>query len=49
MSMSQKEIEVLVVAAVTAFSKFERIPAQVLKEYAKLGYFINFSPSGASY
>lgn len=49
MELSLKEIEVLVVVAVTAFTNFERIPAKLLKEYAEIGYFINFSPSGTSY
>lgn len=47
--ITQQEIEVLVVAAVTAFTNFEKIPARLLKEYAAMGYFINFSQSGTSY
>jgi hypothetical protein len=48
-NLTQQEIEVLVVAAVTAYENFKRIPAKLLKEYAQLGYFINFSPAGTSY
>lgn len=47
--MKIEEIEELVIAAVTAYSIFQKIPAKLLKEYAGMGYFINFSPSGTSY
>lgn len=47
--ITQEEIERLVIAGVSAFAIFEKIPAKLLKEYADMGYFINFSPSGASY
>lgn len=49
MELNREEIEKLVVAAITAFVKFESIPAKLLKEYANMGYFINYSPSGESY
>lgn len=48
-NLTIQEIEVLVVAAVTAFENFKQIPAKLLKEYAAMGYFINFSPAGTSY
>jgi hypothetical protein len=48
-NLTIQEIEVLVVAAVTAYENFKRIPAQLLKEYAAMGYFINFSPLGQTY
>lgn len=48
-NLTIEELEILVVAAVTAFENFKQIPAKLLKEYAAMGYFINFSPAGTSY